>query len=89
MLLNQGHGKPVDWWTLGVLLYDIAYLDGVDLETAIRAKMKINQGRTWGIDPTTGLLNHTNVEDNPTAKCAHCEHLNTTIQGVNHVRKGQ
>ncbi len=21
VILNQGHGKAVDWWTLGVLLY--------------------------------------------------------------------
>jgi protein kinase A len=21
ILQNQGHGKPVDWWTLGVLIY--------------------------------------------------------------------
>ena len=23
ILLNQGHGKPVDWWTLGILLYEM------------------------------------------------------------------
>ena len=21
ILQNQGHGKPVDWWTLGVIIY--------------------------------------------------------------------
>jgi serine/threonine protein kinase len=21
--LNQGHGKPVDWWTLGILIYEM------------------------------------------------------------------
>jgi protein kinase A len=23
ILLNQGHGKPVDWWCLGVLVYEM------------------------------------------------------------------
>lgn len=23
ILLNQGHGTPVDWWTLGILLYEM------------------------------------------------------------------
>lgn len=23
ILMNQGHGKPVDWWTLGILIYEM------------------------------------------------------------------
>jgi len=23
ILLNKGHGKPVDWWTLGILIYEM------------------------------------------------------------------
>lgn len=23
VILNQGHGKPVDWWTLGILIYEM------------------------------------------------------------------
>jgi protein kinase A len=26
--MNQGHGKPVDWWTLGILLYEM--IAGID-----------------------------------------------------------
>jgi protein kinase A len=28
IILNKGHGKPVDWWTLGVLLYEL--VAGID-----------------------------------------------------------
>lgn len=28
ILQNQGHGKPVDWWTLGVLIYEM--IAGID-----------------------------------------------------------
>ena len=23
ILLNKGHGKPVDWWCLGILIYEM------------------------------------------------------------------
>lgn len=28
IILNKGHGKPVDWWTLGILVYEM--LVGID-----------------------------------------------------------
>jgi len=28
IILNKGHGKPVDWWTTGILLYEM--LAGID-----------------------------------------------------------
>ena len=28
ILLNKGHGKPVDWWTLGILAYEM--VAGID-----------------------------------------------------------
>jgi len=28
MLLHKGHGKAVDWWTFGVLLYEM--IAGID-----------------------------------------------------------
>lgn len=43
---------------LGILLYDIANLAGVDLDDAIGKKMHINRMRSWAIDPESGLLKH-------------------------------
>ena len=53
---------------LGILLYDIAHLDGVDLDSAIRKKMEINRFRTWGVDARTGLLKHNKSSDEDTAR---------------------
>jgi len=49
---------PMELADLGILLYDIAHLAGVDLEAAIRQKMVINKRRSWQIDDKTGLMNH-------------------------------
>lgn len=32
ILLNKGHGKAVDWWTLGILIYELNV--GIDPFTA-------------------------------------------------------
>lgn len=61
-------GNPMELADLGILLYDIAHLDGVDLDSAIRKKMTINRFRTWGIDARTGLLKHNKSSDEDTAR---------------------
>lgn len=61
-------GNPMELADLGILLYDIAHLDGVDLDSAIRKKMMINRFRTWGIDARTGLLKHNKSSDEDTAR---------------------
>lgn len=52
---------PMELADLGILIYDIANLAGVDLDKAIREKMEINKNRIWATDEKTGLLHH--VED--------------------------
>lgn len=34
ILLNKGHGKPVDWWTLGILIYEMlaGYFDYIGID---------------------------------------------------------
>ena len=55
-LLKQD--DPMELADIGILLYDISNLAGVDLEKAIREKMAINKKRQWQIDDKTGLMNH-------------------------------
>ena len=46
ILLNQGHGKPVDWWTIGVLLYEmIAGLDPFSAPKPIDVYKNILKGK--------------------------------------------
>lgn len=54
---------PMELADIGILLYDIAHLAGVDLDEAILKKMEINKKRSWAIDKTTGMLNHTKKAD--------------------------
>lgn len=60
-LMNQD--DPMELADVGILVYDIAQLKGINLEQAIRDKMAINRKRTWRINPETGLMKHTG-EDN-------------------------
>lgn len=46
ILLNKGHGKPVDWWTFGVLLYEmLAGIDPFNDEDTMMIYQKILQGK--------------------------------------------
>lgn len=43
---------------LGIMLLQIVELLGLDFQTIIDAKMKINRGREWHLDKKTGTMRH-------------------------------
>ena len=46
IILNKGHGKPVDWWTCGILLYEmIAGIDPFSDDDPIMVYQKILKGK--------------------------------------------
>lgn len=54
----RAQDDPMEMADLGILIYDIAHLAGVDLDAAIRAKMEINKRRLWAVSGKTGLMSH-------------------------------
>ena len=46
IILNKGHGKPVDWWTCGILLYEmIAGIDPFSDDDPMKVYQKIIRGK--------------------------------------------
>eukprot|EP01016_Furgasonia_blochmanni_P044644 TRINITY_DN6219_c0_g3_i4.p2 TRINITY_DN6219_c0_g3~~TRINITY_DN6219_c0_g3_i4.p2 ORF type:complete len:222 (+),score=51.51 TRINITY_DN6219_c0_g3_i4:452-1117(+) len=46
ILLNKGHGKPVDWWCLGILVYEmLAGIDPFNDEDPMAIYQKILKGK--------------------------------------------
>lgn len=46
IILSKGHGKPADWWTLGILLYEMLIgIDPFNDEDPMMIYQKIIKGR--------------------------------------------
>lgn len=54
----MAQNDPLELADIAILLYDVAHLAGVDLDSAIRRKMLHNYQRHWDVDEVTGLMSH-------------------------------
>lgn len=46
IIMNKGHGKPVDWWALGILIYEMIHgIDPFDAADAMEIYAKILAGK--------------------------------------------
>lgn len=57
------HGELVgmdgdEYADLIILVLDVAYQRGIDVNEALRKKMQVNEARTWAKDPDTGHYHH-------------------------------
>jgi hypothetical protein len=53
---------PFEAADLGILVLDYFHLIGYDMQTCVLAKMEINKGRSWKMNPNTMIMSH--VEEN-------------------------
>lgn len=49
---------PLEYADLIILILDLAFLRGIDVEKALIEKMAINRGRSWEKNPLTGAMSH-------------------------------
>lgn len=54
----ESDGDPLEVADVLIMIFDYAKRKGIQLEPAIREKMKINRQRTWKINETTGTMSH-------------------------------
>ena len=68
ILLNKGHGKPVDWWTLGILIYEmIVGIDPFNDEDTMAIYQKVIKGKikfpSYFPSDAKSLVKHLLVKD--------------------------
>lgn len=73
-LMDSGHLDPMEYADVAILVLDLASLNGVDVQDAVRKKLCINYTRSWLIDPDTGVLSHDRSTDTPQAAFPFLDH---------------
>lgn len=53
---------PAEWADVGILLFDLAAMNGVDIISAMQNKMEINIKRKWKID-NMGIMSHVKFDE--------------------------
>ena len=55
---------PNEYADIVILVFDLASMKGIDIESAVLAKMAINRKRTWSTDETGLFYRHTKEKKN-------------------------
>lgn len=60
-LISSGASDELEFADVVILVLDMAHLQGIDIEKAVKTKMDINRKRTWKVDEITGLMSHVEI----------------------------
>lgn len=55
----QSPKDPLEYADIMILVLDIAHLNGIDIESAVKEKMRINRERQWIVNKKTRIARHT------------------------------
>ena len=76
IILNKGHGKPVDWWTTGILLYEmISGIDPFSDDDPMMVYQKILKGKISAVKISKRLKILRNVKKLLQIRSVGCEQL--------------
>lgn len=61
-LIASGSMDALEFADVVILIFDVAYLRGIDIGTAVQRKMEINRKRQWRVNET-GVMKHVKDTD--------------------------
>lgn len=57
-IIDSGCIDPLEYADLAILILDLASINGIDIQDAVRTKLEINYARSWEIDLENGVMRH-------------------------------